>query len=178
MTKITIKKVGRKDMPSKFKEGETYKMTTVLDDKNRKMTAFGQWAENWKVGDEVEVTIKEKTWRDKDGFEQTNLNLDNPNKKPFTPRGGTFNPAISAYNSAAMFAIALAVSGAKKKLNLADLDRIAEHIKAKFDAFSTTEKKDDVPEVDVEKEDKSKPKEKDDDFDEEVEEDDDDDDPF
>lgn len=182
--KITIKKIGRKDMPSKFKEGETYKMTTILDDNNRKMTAFGQWAEGWKVGDEVEVDVKEKTWRDKDGFEQTSLNMDNPNKKPFTPRGGgNFNPMISAYQVAATFALALATSG-KKKLSLEDLDKIAEHVKSKFGSTTETEKKDDVPEVDVEKEGKGKKKkvEKDDDFDDEededVEEEDDDDDVF
>ncbi len=172
--KITIKKIGRKDMPSKFKEGETYKMTTILDDKSRKMSAFGAWAEGWNVGDEVEVDIKEKSWKDKDGFEQINLNLDNPNKKPFTPRGGgNFNPLISAYNSAAMFAIALAVSGSKKKLTLADLDKIAEHIKSKFDSTTTTtEKKEGVPEVDVEKEQKTNSK-KDEDFDDDDEEDED-----
>ena len=183
--KITIKKIGRKDMPSKFKEGDTYAMTTVLDSENRKMTAFGGWAENWKVGDTPNVIIKEKTWKDKDGFEQVSLNLDNPDKKPFTPRGGGggFNPTISAYQSAATFALALATSG-KKKLTLADLDKIADHIKEKFGTPATEEKKDDVPTVDVEKDEKKtskKKKEKDPDFDddEEVEdEDDDDDDPF
>ena len=184
--KITIKKIGRKDMPSKFKEGDTYKMTTVLDDKNRKMTAFGKWAENWSVGDNVEVNIKEKTWRNKDGFEEVSLNLDNPNKQAYIPRGGAGasggsfnNPVISAYSSAAMFAVALAVSGAKKKLTLADLDKIADHIKSKFGVTDSTEKKDDVPVIDVEKEEKQKPKkkeEKDPDFDDDAEDDDEDDD--
>ncbi len=183
--KITIRKVGRKDMPSKFKEGDTYAMTTVLDSKKRKMTAFGKWAESWKEGDEVDVIIKEKTWKDKDGFEQVSLNLDDPNKKPFTPRGGGgFNPTISAYNSAAMFAIAMAVSGTKKKLTLADLDKIAEHIKENFGTPAVTEeKKDDVPSVDVEKDEKKTKKEdkvKDDDFDEDDEDfdEEDDEDPF
>lgn len=174
--KITIKKIGRKDMPSKFKEGETYKMTTILDDKNRKMTAFGGWAEGWEVGNEVEVNVVPKTWKDRDGMEQNSLNLENPNKQPFTPRGGGgFNPTISAYQSAATFALALATAG-KKKLTLEDLDKIAEHIKSKFDTTSPVSTES-VPEIDVEKEEKTTaaaPK-KDPDFDDDG---DDEDDPF
>lgn len=159
--KITIAKLARKDMPSKFKEGDTYKMTTILDNNKRRMTAFGRWAEGWNIGDEVEVNIKTKTWRDKDGFEQTSLNLDNPNKQPFVPRGGgggggAVNPMIGIYNSAVIFAVALAVSDAKKKLTLEDVDKIANHIKTKCDEGTTdnVEKKAEVPKVDVEKDQK------------------------
>lgn len=174
--KITIQKIGRKDMPSKFKEGETYKLTTILDEKGRKMAAFGKWAEGWKVGDVIEAQIKEKKWTDKEGFEQVGLSLENPNKQTFTPGGikSNFNPTISAYNNAVLFAIALGVSGSKKKITLEDLDKIATHFLGKFDTSTTTATTDNVPTVDVAKEEKQAPKKvKDDDFDEEE-----DDDPF
>lgn len=141
MEKIKIKKIGRKDMPSKYKEGETYALMTVLDHKNRKLTAFGKWAEGWKVDDVVEVNIVEKTWRDKDGFEQVNLNLENPNKGQFTPgggRGGGFNFAASAYNNAVMYLIAVGLSGEKKKVTLEEVDKVAAYFLTKISSGSGT----------------------------------------
>lgn len=180
--KITIKKIARKDMPSKFKEGDTYKMTQVIDIEGRKMTAFGKWAENWKEGDTPDVIINKKSWKDRDGFEQISLNLENPNKSTGSFGGGSrkttsFNPMLTIYNSAAMFAVALAVSGTKKKLKLEDLDRIAEHIKEKTSETSEAIETKEVPSVDVDKEtNKKKTKVKDEeelDIEEESDEDDD-----
>src|SRR3989304_5473858 len=105
--KIKIVKVGRKQQPSKFKPGETYSITTMLDDKGRKLAAMGAWGEKWVVGDVVEASIEEKKWTDKDGFEQISMNLVNPNKKEFTPRsgGGSYmNPIVVSYQLAASLA--------------------------------------------------------------------------
>jgi len=159
MEKIKITKIGIKQQPSKFKPGETYSIVTILDTKNRKMTAMGKWAEGWKVGDIIEAEVKEKKWTDKDGFEQTNLALDNPNKQAFTPRGGGFNPMINAYQIAAELAPLLFAG--KKKVELEDIDKLAIAIKSRFDAAQPAAvapavevpKKEKVKEIDVDKED-------------------------
>ena len=170
--KITIAKLGRKQQPSKFKPGETYSITTILDEGGRKLAAMGAWAEGWKVGDVIEGTIEEKKWTDKDGFEQTSLNIKNPNQKPFTPRGETtLSPLVVSYQLAV--AVAPLLYKNKKKVVLDDVIALAEKLKEKIDvapvAEATPEKKDVVPEIDVNDEKPAK-KEK------EVEEDDDDDD--
>lgn len=157
MEKIKIKKISRKELPSKYKEGETYALMTILDHKNRKLTAFGKWAEGWKEGDVVEVIVKEKTWRDKDGFDQVSLNLDNPNKKPFTPGfgGRGFNNKASAYNSAVMYMIAVGLSGEKKKVTLEAVDTVATHFLSKIDTNTETSvETTNVRTVDVEEDEK------------------------
>jgi len=158
MEKIKIIKLGRKQQPSKFKPGETYSITTVMDDKNRKLAAMGKWAEDWKIGDVIEAEIEEKKWTDKDGFEQISLNIKNP--KPFTPGAGRgfFNPKITAYQLAAALA-PLFFKDSKKKITLKDIDELAEELKNRITVPvqpETTEiaakKKEEVPEVDVDDE--------------------------
>lgn len=154
--KIKILKVGRKAMPSKFKPGETYNITTVMDEKNRKLVGMGPWTDNWKEGDELDVIVTEKKWTDKDGFEQTNLNLTNPNKKAFVPRGGSVvSPLIVSYQLAASLAPILYAG--KKKVMLTDIDELAKELKKRIEpsapatpAAAPEEKK--VPEIDVTKE--------------------------
>ncbi len=173
---ITIKNIGRKEQASKFREGETYKITTVLDEKGRKLSATGQWAENWKIGDTVDVEIEEKKWTDKDGFENTSLNLKNPNQKQFTPRGGggaQVSPVIIAYQLAAQ--LAPLFFSDKKKIKLEDVDKLAEELKKRIDSSTPTEtqkeeKKDTTPDINV---DDVKEEKKDTDLDS-----DDDDEPF
>ena len=172
--KLKIIKIGRKQQPSKFKPGETYSITTILvpecsKGKNQKLTAMGQWSEGWKEGDEIEGIVEEKKWTDKDGFEQTNFSLTNPNKKEFTPYGSkSFNPLITAYQIAAT--LAPLIFAKKKKVMLEDIEKLALAIKEKIDVqpASTTEvaKEEKVKEIDVDKEDKD---------DTEVEDDEDDD---
>lgn len=154
MEKITIVKIGRKQQPSKFKPGETYSITTLLDEKGRKLAAMGQWAEAWKIGDVIEADIEEKKWTDKDGFEQVSLNLKNPNQKQFIPRGGP-SPLVTAYELAASLAPLLYAN--KKKVTLKDIDELATEIKKKIEFQSAIpaidakpEKKEEVKEVDVE----------------------------
>lgn len=163
--KIKIVKLGRKQQPSKFKPGETYSITTVMDEKNRKLAAMGAWGEKWQVGDEIEAIVEEKKWTDKDGFEQVNMNLKNPNQKDFIPRGsGSYvNPVVVAYQLAA--SLAPLFFSEKKKITLADIDKLAEELKKRIEVTSVTpvtsaqpeaeatKKKEDVPEVDVDKED-------------------------
>jgi len=158
--KLKILKIGRKQQPSKFKPGETYSITTILvpecsKGKNQKLTAMGQWSEGWKEGDEIEGIIEEKKWTDKDGFEQTNFSLTNPNKKEFTPYGSkTFNPLITAYQIAA--SLAPLIFANKKKVMLEDIDKLALAIKEKLNVQipSTPEKdkEEKVKEIDVDKE--------------------------
>jgi len=170
MEKITIVKIGRKSQPSKFKPGETYNITTVMDDKNRKLVAMGAWADSWKIGDVIEVEISEKKWTDKDGFEQTSLNLANPNKKPWTGgQGGGTNPTTASWQIAAQLAPLFFVDS-KKKIKLDDISALADEIKKRIstpDAASTEK----VKEIDVTKDEqpvaKSAVKVKDEDFDEE-----------
>lgn len=162
MEKIKIVKIATKQQPSKFKPGETYTITTVLDEKNRKLTAMGAWAEGWKVGDEIEATIEEKKWTDRDGFDQISLNLKNPNQKKFTPRGSYTNPVVVSYQLAATLASLLFAN--KKKVTLTDIDKLAEELKKRIDT-SPAEKTEEVkkpeakktPEIDVDEEDDGNP---------------------
>jgi len=165
MEKIKITKIGRKQQASKFKEGETYNITTVMDEKGRKLVAMGAWADGWKEGDEIEVEIKEKKWTDKDGFDQISLNLINPNKKPWVGGGAGSNPIFVAWQLAAQLA-PLFFSDSKKKVKLDDVEKLAEEIKKRISVAAPAEK---VKEIDVDKQDKpaEETKKKDPDFNEE-----------
>lgn len=177
VVKIKIKKIGRKQMPSKFKEGETYNITTVLDEiSGRKGAAMGQFADSWKVGDEVDGIWEKKTWKDKDGFEQENWNIKNPVKKEFKGGGGggsTWAPKkpsiVDAYTVAAVLAPVLFKD---KKIKLDDISKLADELMKRFSASTPTTdtSKDTVAEIDLDKEEKAKPaakpaKKADDDFD-------------
>ncbi len=140
MEKIKIIKLGRKQQPSKFKPGETYSITTILDEKGRKMSAMGAWSDNWKVNDEIEASIEEKKWTDRDGFEQTNMVLKNPNQQPYTRGGTKFNPVIQSFELAAKLAPLLFAE--KKKVNLDDITELANEIKKRLNVpiIENTEK--------------------------------------
>ncbi|MFA5395005.1 MAG: hypothetical protein WC346_03200 [Methanogenium sp.] len=164
--KIKIVKIGRKQQPSKFKPGETYSITTIMDEKNRKLVAMGAWGEKWQVGDVIEASVEEKKWTDKDGFEQISLNLKNPNQSAFTPRGGSyFNPVVVSYQLAASLA-PLFFSG-KKKVTLANVDELAAELKKRIEVKQTpapaaVPEKKEVPTVDVDKEETTEEEEDDD----------------
>ncbi len=153
--KIKIVKIGRKTQPSKYKPGETFNITTILDEKNRKMTAMGKWSDGWKLGDIVEAEIENKKYTDKDGFEQMSLSMKNPNATAFTGKGGFSAPAKSVWAEAYTIAATLApllYAGNKKKVVMADIDGLAGYIKAKIDVVAPNTaqpKAEDVPTVKV-----------------------------
>ncbi len=135
--KIKIAKLARKQQPSKYKQGETYSITTIMDEKGRKIAGLGQWTENWKVGDEIEGDVQEKKWTDRDGFEQTSLTINNPNQKSWSGRSGfQQNPKIISYQLAASLAPLLFAG--KKSVKLEDIDKLAEELKSRIDSSSTT----------------------------------------
>lgn len=162
---ITIKKLGRKQLPSKFKPGETFSITNVLDEKGRKMAGMGAWTEGWKVGDTLEVEIEEKKWTDKDGFEQTSMNLKNPNQKQFVPNQRT-NPKVALYQIAA--GLAPLFFKDKEKVTMEDIRKLVKALEKEIEGFSSSStastevKKDTTPEVKIDDD-----SEDDDDFDEE-----------
>jgi len=134
--RIKIVKIAVKQNPSKYKPGETYAVVTVMDDKNRKLSAMGRWAENWKVGDVIEANVEERKWTDRDGFEQTGLSLKNPTPSTFGNKGFTKNTLIDAYHIAAELASVIYAS--KKKITMKDIDELATYIKSKLDTGTST----------------------------------------
>jgi len=192
--KIKIAKVGRKEMPSKFKEGETYNITNILDEiSGRKGAAMGAFADSWKVGDTVEGIWEKRTWKDKDGFEQESWNIKNPNKKEFRGGGGgNWGPRKPNIIDAYMVAATLApIIFKDKKVKLDDIAKLAEEVLKRLNAATPAAdtKKAEGKDVDLDKEEtpKKKATKKDADFDVEEEpkstnksedEDEDEDDPF
>lgn len=170
MDKVNIKitKVGRKQMPSKFKEGETYNITTVMDEiTGRKGVAMGAWSDGWKVGDTVEGIWEEKKYTDKDGFEQKSWNIKNPEKKEF--KAGSYGPRkatlVDAYTIAA--ALAPILFKDKKSLKFADIVTLAENVMKKLEVAPAAALAEKVATVDLDVEEKAGKKEtlkKDDDF--------------
>jgi single-stranded DNA-binding protein len=152
--KIKIEKLGRKTQPSKYGDG-TYAITTIQDQKGRKIAGIGKWTEGWNVGDIIEGEIEVKKYTDKDGFEQTSLNIKNPNAKAWTPRAGSqASPIVSAYQLAASLA---PVIFAGKKVTLEMIDKLAEELKSRISkeetpAAKTEEVKKAVPELNLDEE--------------------------
>lgn len=155
---IKILKLGRKQQPSKYKPGDTYAITTIMDEKNRKLSAMGKWSENWKVGDTIEAIVEEKKWVDRDGFEQTNLALKNPVQSSFKAGGGyAKNTLVDAYLIAAE--LASVVYSNKKRIVMKDIDELAVYIKEKIEQnnsqSSSVTSTEDVPTVDISKSEKT-----------------------
>lgn len=157
VTKIKIAKVGRKEMPSKFKEGETYSITTILDEiSGRKGTGIGKFSDGWKVGDTVEGIWEKRMWKDKDGFEQESWNIKNPNAAPMGGKSGTWGPRkatlVDAYTVAA--ALAPILFKEKKTVKLDDISALADALMKKFGSSTApAEKKAEGVDVDLSKED-------------------------
>jgi len=153
--KIKIAKIGRKEMPSKFKEGETYSITTILDEiSGRKGAAMGKFADGWKIGDTVEGIWEKRTWKDKDGFAQESWNIKNPNAT-VGGKGGTWGPRkatiVDSYTVAA--ALAPILFKDKKIVKLDDISALADALMKKFGAnISESEKKAVGADVDLNKE--------------------------
>ena len=153
--KIKIAKIGRKEMPSKFKEGETYSITTVLDEvSGRKGAAMGKFADGWKIGDTVEGIWEKRTWKDKDGFAQESWNIKNPNATT-GGKGGSWGPRkatiVDSYTVAA--ALAPILFKDKKTIKLDDISALADALMKKFGAsVSESEKKAVGADVDLNKE--------------------------
>ena len=142
-------------MPSKFKEGETYSITTVLDEvSGRKGAAMGKFADGWKIGDTVEGIWEKRTWKDKDGFAQESWNIKNPNATT-GGKGGSWGPRkatiVDSYTVAA--ALAPILFKDKKTIKLDDISALADALMKKFGAsVSESEKKAVGADVDLNKE--------------------------
>src|SRR3972149_10658841 len=167
--KIKIAKIGRKEMPSKFKEGETYSITTILDEiSGRKGAAMGKFADGWKIGDTVEGIWEKRTWKDKDGFAQESWNIKNPNATT-GGKGGSWGPRkatiVDSYTVAA--ALAPILFKDKKTVKLDDISALADALMKKFGAV-VSEKKAEGADVDLNKEEGKKNTVKKDDTDFEV----------
>lgn len=161
IVKIKISKIGRKQMPSKFKEGETYNITTIMDEiTGRKGVAMGTFADSWKVGDTVEGIWEEKKYTDKDGFEQKSWNIKNPNKKEFKA-GSSFGPRkatlVDAYTIAALLAPVLYKD--KKTLKFSDIAKLADEVMKKVEVVPAAPAAEKVKTVDLDKEEKTGKKE-------------------
>lgn len=158
-------------MASKFKEGETYNITNILDEiSGRKGAAMGAWADGWKVGDTVEAIWEKRTWKDKDGFEQESWNLKNPNANKGGRGGGSsWGPRkatiMDAYQIAATLAPLLYKD--KKSLKFDDIVKLADEVMKKIGAAAAPDtKKAEGKDVDLNKEEapKKKAAKADDDF--------------
>lgn len=178
--KIQIEKLGRKSMPSKYKEGDTYSITTIKDSiTGRKGSAIGGWADNWKEGDSVEAIWSPREFTDKDGFTQKTWSLENPNKNTKTGSWGPKKPTlVDAYMIAAALAPVLFKEG---KVNLDKITKLADEVFKKISG--TVASSTGVTDIDVSESEKSpvtkKPTKKvDSDFDVEDEDDTEEDDPF
>lgn len=88
MEQIKITNVTRKQMPSKYQEGQFYTLTTIIDDKGREMTGSGKWTEGWQIGQTIDVNVVQGQWTDKDGFPHVSLKLENPNPAAAGGQGG------------------------------------------------------------------------------------------
>ena len=137
---IKIAKVGRKQMPSKFKEGDTYNITTIMDEiTGRKGVAMGTFADSWKIGDTVQGIWEEKKYTDKDGFEQKSWNIKNPEQKKFTG-GSSYGPRkatlVDAYTIAATLAPLLFKD--KKTLKFSDISKLADEVMKKIETAPAT----------------------------------------
>ena len=127
MEKITIAQIGRKQNPSKYKPGETYTITTIVDTLNRTMSAVGKWSETWQVGQTIDAEIKTDKYVGNDGLERVSLKLVDPNKKEW--KGSGSNSWHKAYELAVLW-----VLGTQEGLKtLSDVDNIAKQIKLKLD---------------------------------------------
>jgi len=148
---IQIKKLGRKPMPSKFEEGQTYSMTQVIDAKNRKMTGFGSWTENWKVGDEISVNVTKSDYTDKNGITKISLKLENPNPSS-QQRGQQNDPNKISHINQLGWEIASNLASTlfsnRKSVTLNDIEGLVDAIKLKLDPSKKS-----VPEIDVNLED-------------------------
>lgn len=65
--KITIRDLGRKKSMSEDTVGDFYTVTTILAEDGRIMKGFGEWTEDWEIGDTIEGNIKNKYQKSKKG---------------------------------------------------------------------------------------------------------------
>lgn len=128
--KLQIVSIDRKSGISS-KNGKPYVLTNVQDGfSGRKGAAFGDWANDWKIGDEIEVTWVEgdeykgvKQWR-----------IDNPNQKPRAAGGNqsTYSaPAAAASNAVVAYQIAAELAPLffdAKKTKLTEVTKLAKSV--------------------------------------------------
>ena len=151
METIKIKKLGRKQMPSKYREGQTYAMTQIIDAQNRKMTGFGPWTENWKIEDEISANITKSDFTDRNGITKTSLKLENPNPSS-QQRGQQYDtnriPYVDRLGWEIASKLAPILFSGQKGVKLSDIEKLVIAIKSKLDPS-----KESVPEIDIHQED-------------------------
>jgi hypothetical protein len=135
-TLIKITQLSRKQMVG---PSGTFNRTTIINDKNERMSTLGEWADNWKVGDIVEGDIEQKPGTNKLGNPVVYLNIKNPNKKtyPANPVGNSSsqvisNPILECYKIAASLATLL-YRDAKKAPKLSDIDDLVAELQKRID---------------------------------------------
>lgn len=95
---IEIIEISKSQKASKFKPGELYWDVKVTDGKTRrKVTVFGDWGKDWKLGDVVEVIWQTNDY-EKDGVIKSGWKIVDPNAKPTSPRPA--QPVSAAVSSA------------------------------------------------------------------------------
>lgn len=141
--RVVIAKIGRKEMPSKFREGETYTMTNIQTEDGRVMTTFTDWAKTWKVGDAIEGIITSSTYKNKQGFDEESIRIADPSladKKKGAwsggARAGGVPRIVDAYKIAAQLAPVLYAG--KTGVKLDDISALANEIKKRIDAGAGT----------------------------------------
>lgn len=81
-TIIKIASVKRTTKASQYNSAETYSVTTITDAKTGlEATGMGAWTDNWKEGDEIEVTWSQNNYTDRNGVARQSWKLTNPNAK-------------------------------------------------------------------------------------------------
>jgi len=134
MATIKITQLARKAMVG---QNGPYNRTTIVNDKNERMSTLGAWADNWKVGDAIEGDLEYKPGTDKNGNPVTYINIKNPNKKTYpasapTGTSNVANPILECYKIAASLAT-LFYKDTKKGPKLSDIDDLVAELQKRID---------------------------------------------
>jgi len=138
MATIKITQLVRKAMVG---QNGPYNRTTIVNDKNERMSTLGAWADNWKVGDAIEGDLEYKPGTDKNGNPVTYINIKNPNKKTYpasapTGTSNVANPILECYKIAASLAT-LFYKDAKKGPKLSDIDDLVAELQKRINPSSS-----------------------------------------
>ena len=129
MEKITIVNIERKAQPSKFKPGTTYLVTYVTDQNSRRLSASGNWALAWAIGQTIDVDVETGTYQAQDGSTQPSYRIKSPPRPQFQD-GPRKAPWETAYSLALSVLVKELPSDAYFTQRFLDkLDSYAEHLK-------------------------------------------------
>ena len=142
MENITITQLNRSSMSGQYGQ---YNRVFVVDEKGRKISALGKWADNWKVGDVISVIIETSNGVDKQtGNPIVYLNAKNPNPKPAPnfSKSSKSSPESTLVTSYKLASALLPVFFSKIKASptLKDLDDLATQIKSRISPIQDQQK--------------------------------------